>query len=111
MTTDANGNLASDGGNIIGQIGKNTAGVAIAIASQAPDLAGSENFGMRLNYANFNGDGHAVSLNGAGVLGRDVFSEGDRVTLDVGAGWGKGDRIDGLTEDVFAVRAGIQLTW
>ena len=111
VTTDAAGNLASDGGDIISQIGINSAGVAIALASQAPDLAGDENFGVRFNYAIFDGENHGLSFNAAGVLARDLFTENDRLTLDAGVGYGVGQRIGGGSEDTFSGRVGLQLTW
>ena len=110
-TTDEIGNLATDGGALIRQIGSNTAGVAIALASQAPDLTGSEEFGMRLNYANFDGEGKGISFNAAGVLARNVINEGDRIVFDVGVSYGDADDFNGDRQEVYGSRVGMQWSW
>ena len=113
-STDAAGNLASDGGQIANAIIENRAGIAIAMAMQAPDLAGDENFGLRLNYGGFDGNANAFTINAAGVLGRDVIKPRDRVSIDVGFGAGFADRLGRFSDsedDVYAGRAGLQWTW
>ena len=53
VTTDANGNLASDNGSTFRQIDENQSGVAMAIAMQNPDLTGDERFGVAANWGTF----------------------------------------------------------
>lgn len=113
-STDAAGNLASDGGQIANAITENRAGIALAMAMQAPDLAGKENFGLRLNYGAFDGDANAFTINSAGVIGRDLIMPHDRISIDVGfgAGFSSGlGRFSDSEDDVYAGRAGVQWTW
>ena len=67
VTTDANGNLASDNGNVFKAIGQLRAGVAVALAAEAPSLTQRENFGMRVGSVACaraaNSRGHAGSQN------------------------------------------------
>ena len=111
VTTDAFGHLASDGGAVFEAIARVQAGVAISIAMEAPSLTESENFGIRLGYGNFDGDANAIGFSAMGVLCRDCFSRGDRITLDVGLGLGWSDFQTYDSNTVSAARAGVQWTW
>jgi hypothetical protein len=88
-TTDINGNLASDNGDTFTAISRLQAGVAIALAAEAPPLTASQNFGVRVGWGNYQGDANAVAASAIGVVCRGCFSYGDRITIDgsVGAGW------------------------
>ena len=111
ITTDDNGNLASDGGALFREVGKNKAGIAVATAMQAPDLKGDERFGIALNVATFDGEAHGLAFTAAGVLATDVFHAGDRLSLNVGVGGGLANDMNGYRQNVFSARGGLQLTW
>jgi trimeric autotransporter adhesin len=111
-TTDTFGHLASDGGAVFKGLARAQAGIAIALAIEAPSLTGSEIFGMRVGYGNFNGDANAMGFSAMGVLCRDCFgSKGDRIALDVAAGVGSSDFMQYGSGNVTSARAGMQWTW
>lgn len=83
-------------------VADNSEGVAMALAMDAPDFAGQESFGVKANWRQFKGE-HAFALSAAGVIGRNVFSPRDRLTVDVGVGFG--------TRGNVGTRAGGQITW
>jgi hypothetical protein len=62
-----------------------SAGIAIATALENPDLTGSETFGVMFNYGNYAGSS-ALGFSAAGVLGRGVFEDGDRLSIAGGVG-------------------------
>ena len=81
---------------------------------EAPDLAGDENGGIRLSYGHFDGEAHSIAFTAAGVVGRDLLKEGDRLTLDIGVGAGFSNglgRFSSSQNNVFGGRAGVQWTW
>ena len=47
---------------------------------------------------------HAVGLSAAGVLAHNVFTEGDRVSISGGIGWG-------VQEHNLGGRVGLQMSW
>ena len=113
VTSDANGNLATDGGSIFGSIDRLNrrsdqafAGTALALAANGPDLTGHERFGISASYGNFEG-ASAFGMGFEGVLGYDVLTRGDRIALT--GGWGVGFPDGG--DDVFGGRVGGQWTW
>lgn len=113
-TTDAAGNLATDGGAIFNAIARVQAGVAIAMAVETPELATGEKFGIRLGWGGFDSfqsDANAVGASAIGVLGRNLFVQGDRLALDAGVGWGWSEFQDYDQSGVIAGRAGLQFTW
>ena len=110
-TTDALGNLASDGGATFRAIAANRAGLAISLALEAPDLAAGETFGMRMGVGNFDGKAHAMGFSAIGILGRDLISTGDRLVLNGGIGWGNSDFMGYKQKGIVAGRAGLQLSW
>jgi trimeric autotransporter adhesin len=115
MTTDANGNLASDGGSIFNELDRLSnqdqrlrrdinqveSGVAVALSAAGPDLTGAERFGLSLNWGGFEG----ASAIGGGATG--VIYRGQASRLAVTGGIGVG--VDG--ENAVGGRAGGQLTW
>ena len=114
VTSDAGGNLATDGGDIPtveqrrGKMSDSASpGVALAISMENPDLTGNERFGVAMNYGNFEG-ASALSWSAMGVLGYDVLSGGDRVAVSGGFGVGFED---GSGDDVWGGRVGAQWTW
>jgi hypothetical protein len=107
VTSDAEGHLATDGGEIFKRLDEAESGIALAMSMEDPDLIGNERFGARMNYGNFEG-ANALSWTFAGVLGRDVLRVGDRIS--VGGGFGVGFD-EGHAEDVWGGRVGAQWTW
>ena len=124
VTSDAGGNLATDGGLIFAgiqqnsldiqqnsldiesnrrDIKKNREGVAIAASLADPDLVGSESFGLRGTWGNYDGE-NALGFTGMGVLSRDFMGTGSRLAFGGGIGFG-------LQESKVGGRAGGQLTW
>jgi hypothetical protein len=110
VTTDALGNLASDGGFIQSQINalgrrdrQLTEGIAAAVALADPDLVAGEKFGLKLNWGNFDGS-NAIGLSTVGVLGTDVFTSGDRLAVS-------GAIAVGTDQGQATSRVGVQLTW
>ncbi len=81
-------------------------GVALAIAMQNPDLAGSERFGMAANWGAFE-NANALGMSLMGVLGHDFVSRGDRVALSGGFGVGFET---GNGDSVYGGRVGLQWT-
>jgi hypothetical protein len=113
VTSDANGNLATDGGavfakldDIDSRLGDHASGIALAMSMEAPDLVGSEKFGFALNWGNFEGS-NALSGSVAGVLGNNVFTDGDRVAMSAGFGVGFEN---GSGKSVYGGRLGLQWT-
>ena len=107
VTTDANGNLASDGGEIFKRLDETESGIALAISMENPDLIAGETFGIAFN-AGFYEGAEAVSLSAQGVLGHNVFTPGDRVAISGGVGVG----IDnGRGDTTVGGRVGAQITF
>jgi hypothetical protein len=113
-TSDANGNLASDGGATFKAIAKLQAGVAVAMAIAPPVLANGENFGIRIGYGVFGSYGqpsNAVGLSALGVLAKNIFSDHDRLALEAGGGIGFSQFMGYQESAVAGGQAGLQLTW
>ncbi|MDJ0513472.1 MAG: hypothetical protein QNJ62_08525, partial [Methyloceanibacter sp.] len=113
VTSDANGNLATDGGRTFRQveqnregISKNRSGVALAMAMDNPDLVGNEQFGIAGHYALFDG-ASGIGFTALGVVGHDFITEGDRFALSGGFGVGFND----VGDDGWGGRIGGQWTW
>lgn len=109
-TTDAAGNLASDGGETFKAISRLRAGVALSLSATPPVLAHGEKFGMRMGWGTFDG-ANAVGMSVMGVLAESMFSKGDRLALDGGVGFGFGSFMGYRENAVVGGRAGVQLTW
>lgn len=84
-------------------VSKNSEGVAIALATQSIDFVGAENFGIAMNYGNFEG-ASALSVSLAGVISNDFAGSGARMTVNGGVGMG-------LDSGTVGLRAGTQWTW
>jgi hypothetical protein len=121
VTSDANGNLATDGGAIFSQLDQlqnndtkifsqldqlhsdiNTveSGVAVALSAVGPDLTGAERFGLSLNWGGFEG----ASAIGGGATA--VVSRWNSSRLAITGGIGVG-----LDDNTVGGRAGGQWTW
>ena len=111
VTTDANGNLAADGGDAFKAIAANQAGIAIALSLQAPSLTTGEKFGLRLGYGSFAGNSSAFGLSAIGVLCQGCFTRNDRLALDGGIGVGSSSYKTYDQTNVTAGRVGVQWTW
>lgn len=121
VTSDRNGNLATDGGQIFGRldnaefridraeqdIDELQAGVALAIATEGPDLVANERFGMSLSYGNFEG-ASAIGGGVTGVVSRNFLKPGARLALTGGLGVGLEN---GRGDTVVGGRVGGQWTW
>lgn len=113
-TTDAAGNLATDGGDIFNAISTVQAGVAVAMAMETPELATGENFGFRIGWGGFDSfksEANAMGLAAIGVVGRNLFGGVNRLALDIGAGMGWSEFKGYRQDEVLAGRAGAQFTW
>ncbi|MCD6581147.1 MAG: hypothetical protein J7K90_05035 [Desulfuromusa sp.] len=111
-TSDIDGNLATDGGQIFEALSDNQAGVAIAMALQVPSLHAGESFGVALSWGMFN-KSQALGLSAMGVAARDVFKKGDRIALTGGFGVSiKEESFGGRrTHSSAGGRVGAQLSW
>ena len=110
VTTDAQGNLASDGGafqrqlDALGERDSELAeGIAIALALDAPNLQSGQSFALRMGYGNFDGSS-AVGVAAAGLLDKGSFGGRSTVTLDGGVGFGTAD-------GTVAGKAGLTFGW
>ncbi len=112
VTTDADGHVASDGGQIFRDLGKQGAGIAIATALENPDLVGNETFGLAANMGSFDGN-TAIAVSAMGVLGRDFLGSGERWAVSGGVGVSLNEKDYGgqNTDRAVAGRAGVQVTW
>jgi hypothetical protein len=106
VTSDINGNLATDGGRFLDQVDQNQSGVALAMAIGNPDLTGNERFGVAANWGNFEG-ANALGAALMGVLGNNFVAKGDRVAISGGFGVGFSE---GDGDDVYGGRIGLQWT-
>jgi trimeric autotransporter adhesin len=106
VTSDANGNLATAGGDFFDKVDENQSGVALAMAIANPDLTGNEKFGVAANYGNFEG-ANALGMALMGVLGHNFVTANDRVAVSGGFGVGFDN---GSGDDVFGGRVGLQWT-
>jgi hypothetical protein len=111
VTSDSEGNLATDGGSTFTEIAKLRAGTAVAMAMQAPTLGPGENFGLRVGYGNFDSHANAVGLSAMGNVCRQCFLGIDRFSIDAGAGVGSSTFNTYNSGAVMGVRVGGQLTW
>ena len=112
VTSDGNGHLASDGGQIFRELGKQGAGIAIATALENPDLVANETFGLAANVGFFEGNS-ALAVSAMGVLGHDFAGGGERWAISGGVGVSLNENNFGgqSTDRTVAGRAGVQVTW
>jgi len=112
VTTDASGNLASDGGAIFSALSELNGGVAIAMAMVNPDLVGNETFGIAGNISYWN-ENVALGFSAVGVVGRNLFGTGERLAVSGAVGVSLEEQSFGRrgSETTVGGRAGAQLTW
>jgi hypothetical protein len=111
-TTDTAGNLATDGGKIFDTLSENQAGIAIAMSLGMPDLQADESFGVALNWGRFE-DSQAIGVTAMGVVNRDLFGGGERLSLNGAFGVSLDEESFGQrkTHSTTGGRVGFQLTW
>ena len=111
-TTDSNGHLATDGGQIFRELGEQGAGIAIAMALENPDLVGNETFGLAANLGFFEGN-TALGVALMGVLGHNFVGGGERWAIAGGVGVSLNqNELGGQgTDRTVAGRAGVQVSW
>ena len=112
VTTDEDGHLASDGGEIFNRLGEHGAGIAIAMAVENPDLVANETFGLSANVGFFEGN-TALGIAAMGVLGHDFMGGGERWALSGGVGFSLNEKDYGghSTDRTVGGRAGVQVSW
>lgn len=124
VTTDASGNLASDGGALqakvdanmmVGQENglaidrnkqraeENEEGAAVSIALSDPDLYAGKTFAVKGNWGIFEGS-NALGVSAKGLLADNLFGQGDQLTLSGGIGWG-------VNENTVGGRVSGQVSW
>jgi hypothetical protein len=110
VMTDADGNIAGDGGSLLQAVANIQGGAAIALAAEAPSLVQGERFGVRMGWGNFDGVADAFSTSAIGVLCSDCLADGDRIAIDaaIGIGWSE---YESYVSETVGGRAGMQLTW
>ena len=111
-TTDAAGNLATDGGQIYETLSENQAGIAIVMAMPTPSLLASESFGIAFNWGKFK-QSQAIGISAMGVINRNVFGGGERLALNGGFGVSTNEKTFGghNAGTTNGGRVGVQLTW
>jgi hypothetical protein len=94
------------------ELGRQSAGIAIATALENPDLVDHETFGLNANVGFFEGS-TALAVSAMGVLGRDLIGAGERwaVSGGVGVSLNERDFAGQNTDRAVAGRAGVQVTW
>jgi trimeric autotransporter adhesin len=127
VTSDKNGHLATDNGNVFNQLNsvgndvdKARAGVALAIAMEGPDLTGNERFGVSASWGNFDGE-NAFGMGFIGVLGENWLTTGGRFAVtggfgvgftdDNNSGFNNGFHSGSSDDNVWGGRVGGQWTW
>lgn len=97
VTTDANGNLASDGGATFRRIDENREGVAMALAVAGTlSLPPGKNFALTGNWGTFEGD-NALGFSGTARISKNLY-------FNAGIG-------SGLSRGTTGGRAGFTALW
>jgi hypothetical protein len=124
ITNVAAGSLGTDAVNVnqlVGAVNRLnddlSRGIAVAIAMEDPDLAGDDNFGVRLNWGNWEGE-NALGVSAAANFG-DAFWEGASFGASAALGFTLDDDDDNGDiffnndddDDEIGARVGVQLTW
>jgi autotransporter adhesin len=104
VTSDANGNLATDGGELFRRQNENTEGIAMALAMAAtPFLENGKNIAVSANGGYFEGEG-ALAFTGIARLGNGLILKNDSLYLTGGLG-------TGVQRGTFGARAGVTFSW
>lgn len=109
-TTDAYGNLASDGGDVFRAIARANAGIAIGYALAPPQLRNDQNFGVRVGYGYFDGEGTAMGFSAIGVLAHNWIVDNGELAFTIGIGQGNSEFYD-YQVNALGGGAGLQFTW
>jgi hypothetical protein len=110
VTSDANGNLATDGGAVFSRINelqqedrRLRSGIAIAMAADKPIFHAGQTVAFNIGYGNFEGS-NALGATAAGIVDRGIFGPGSTITVYAGGGVDT----DGRTA---AGKAGMSFGW
>ena len=111
-TSDAAGNLATDGGLIFESLSEHEAGIAIAMAMPMPSLRANEKFGVAVNLGRF-ADSHAIGFSAMGIVRENVFGGGERLSVNAGLGVSLNQHTYGgqKASNAKGGRVGFQLSW
>ena len=111
-TSDALGNMATDGGLIFQTLSEDQAGIAIAMAMPMPALQANESFGVTVNLGAFK-QSRALGMSAMGVVNRNVFGGGERLSLNAGFGFSTTEKTFGghNAGTTTGGRVGVQLSW
>ena len=109
VTTDAYGDLASDGGSLYKETATIKAGAAIAMALSDPSIAVNQRFAIKMNWGGFDG-ANALGFSAAGVLARGMVTKDDSLTLSGAAAWGEA-AFNGYSKSTSGGRASLQFAW
>ncbi|GBF28046.1 hypothetical protein MnTg02_03108 [bacterium MnTg02] len=111
-TSDALGNMGTDGGEIFTTLSENQAGIAIAMSLMAPQLSENEKFGIGINWGMFR-QSQALSFSVAGVIRENAFGNGARISLDAGLGFSLREKSFGGRNSGknYGGRMGVQISW
>ncbi len=77
-TSDAAGNLATDGGEIFGTLSELEAGIAISMSLGMPILQAGETFGIAVNFGQFK-QSSAIGVSTMGLINKDLFGGGEHL--------------------------------
>ena len=109
VTSDANGNLASDDGALYREVATVKAAAAVAMAIKPPTLKNREKFGMQLSWGGYDG-ANAIGFSATGVLATGILTRSDRLSFSAAVGAGQAD-VNTYQENVVGGQAGIQWAW
>ena len=111
-TSDAGGNLATDGGEIYRALSGLQAGIAISMSLGMPTLQADQTFGIALNFGTFK-QSHALGFSALGLISQDIFGGGEHLAFNAAFGFSTTeDSIGGHTaRSSTGARVGLQLTW
>lgn len=112
VTTDANGNLATDDGTIYEALSQLQAGVAVSLASANPELTNGKTFAIALNWGKFL-QSNALGFSTIGVLDRNLFGNGEQLSISGGFGVSVSEATYGghTAGTTVGGRASVQLGW
>jgi YadA head domain repeat (2 copies) len=109
VTSDNNGNLASDNGALYKEVTGIKAGAAIAMALADPILTGNESAGIKMNVSTFDG-AHAIGASAAGVIARNLFHYKNQLTISAAVGIGEASTF-GYSRTMVGGRGSMQYSW
>ena len=111
VTSDSNGHLASDGGQIFRELGEQGAGIAIALALENPTWSAMRVW--HVGESRLLRGQHRSRRRADGRAGHNFVGEGERWALSGGVGLSLNENNFGgqNTDRTVAGRAGVQVSW